>query len=177
VKNGVLIFGAITCAAMGFVLGAAFFDESLSPPATYGKRWFFVTVCISALFVAGLITEYLREKFRRQPSPLQTSANVRNFRQSIEDRFRGDRTEEEYRRAENGVIVLVVIVFLVGMLLIIGIWAIAPVVIFLGLATLFETYDSFKWAAQNPARGAIIAFISGVFYGLFTGYALPIWSL
>ncbi|NTF08462.1 hypothetical protein G6L37_20035 [Agrobacterium rubi] len=131
VKSCVLIFGAIACASTGFVFGTAFFDDGLRSLATYGKRWVFVTIFVTALFLVGMITEYLREKLCGKSSRPQSSENVRNFLQSIEDRFRGDRTEEEYRRAENGVIVLVIIVILVGMLFTIGVWVIAAVAIIL----------------------------------------------
>ncbi|MGV1872762.1 hypothetical protein [Agrobacterium rosae] len=169
-KQNSLILCAIACAALGFVLGSSFFDGGIRPPSTYGKRWLLVTGLVSTAFVIGLASEYLLGKlFKPSPEP-KTAPAVDNLRQAVERRFRGDRTDKEYQRAEAGVAILVAISTLVAMLLMIGIWVVAAVAIVYCMTMLVELYMSFKKAGRSPRAKIGGALFSGIFYGLLFGY-------
>ena len=171
-KEIVVTSSAIACAAVGFVLGFALINQYDLSLAAYGQFWFLVTACLSAAFLVGLISEYLVGKFRTPSTPPQTGTGIQNFRGSIAQRFRGDRTDEEYQRAETGFAVLVAIASIVGMLFLTGIWVIVAVVIIFGMIKAAELYLEFR-SFDGGAGGKISrALFHGIFYGLFLGYML-----
>ena len=173
-KESVVTSSAIACAAVGFVLGSAFFDAEYASPAAHATQWMLVTACFSAAFIVGLISEYLLKKFRTPSPPPQTGTGIQNFRRSIEHRFKGDRTDVEYQRAENGVVVLVAIASTVVMLFLIGIWAIVAVVIVLSMINAADLYLALR-STDGSASGKIgRALFSGIFYGIFFGDMLSI---
>ncbi len=168
-KDIVVTSSAITCAAVGFVMGTAFIKPDNLSLAACGQLWFFVTACLSAAFVVGLMSEFLVGKFRTPSTPPQTGTGIQNFRRYIERRFRGDRTDEEYQRAENGVVVLVAIASIIGLLFLIGIWAIVAVVIILGMINAADLYLALRSTDGSPSGKIGRALFSGVFYGMFFG--------
>lgn len=170
IKQAGFVLCAIVSAAAGFVLGSSFFDSDIQPLATYGKRWLFFTICFVAAFTAGLLIDYLFGKFKPHSEPPQDITKSMNYRAVIKRRFQGDRTDEEYRKAENGVIVLAIISCIILMLLSLGVWLIMVIAIGFALLTLADTYLSFKAARHSPRVKIIGSLVSGVFYGVFFGY-------
>lgn len=171
-KDIVVTSSAIACAAVGFVLGFALINQADLSLAAYGHLWFLVTACLSAAFVVGLMSEFLVSKFRTPSTPPQTGTGIQNFRRSIERRFRGDRTDEEYQRAETGFAVLVAIASIIGMLFLTGIWVIVAVAIIFGMIKAAELYREFRSIDGVPSGKISRALFHGIFYGLFLGYML-----
>ncbi|WP_288425336.1 hypothetical protein [uncultured Agrobacterium sp.] len=172
-KQNFFIFCAIACAALGFVLGVALFDPSSVPLVSHGQKWLFVAALLYAVFALGLILEYLLGKLGLMTKPSRTPRNltkIREFRRAIERRFRGDRTDEEYQKAENGVVLLVAVGFLIAMLFSIGGWVIAAIAIFIWLGAFADIYSAIKAVGSSPKVQIVIPLIAGVFFGIGFGY-------
>lgn len=173
-RRSAATFGAIVTTALGLVLGYAISDGVIQPVFIYGKRLLLVTACLGAAFFVGMVIEYYIRKSHPTLIAPKGSGEALTFRQSVERRFRGDRTDEEYSRAERCAVLAIVLsifalIFILGR---VGAVAIATVALLLLAA---DSYISLKSADQHFKAKAVGTLLSGTFHGLFLGYASAIW--
>lgn len=174
VKQYVFKFGAIASAALGFVLAGTVFDTSL-PLSSYGHFWLFITAGLCAAFIVGLITDHVLTRMMNAPIFPKVSSEIEKVCLSVERRFKGDRTDEEYRRAENGLFVLLALVVLIGLLFLTGIWTLQAftIVLFLWIAkSIFIAFDaSMRYGYKGLIGWTCVGFFFALFVKLFQGFS------
>ncbi|UHS57510.1 hypothetical protein [Agrobacterium vaccinii] len=169
VKQYAFKFSAIASASLGIVLGLAVFDASL-PLLSYGKFWLLITACLCAAFIAGLMTDCLLARLIKAPIFSRIRVVSKQVRSPVERRFKGNRTDEEYRRIKIAIVVPLAIVCLIGMLFVSGEWTARAFTIGLFLWIAKGIFNFFDASTGSSLEGVIGWTLSGFFLALLFGF-------
>ena len=169
VKQYAFKFCAIASTALGIVSGLAVFGKSL-PLSDYAKFWLLMTVCLWAVFVLGLISDNLLSRVITAPIFPKFGSAIKKVRFSIQRRLKQDRTDEEYRRIENGMFVPIVLIILVAMLFLVGEWTAQAFIILLFLWLAKSVFIAFNASTRHGVGGLIGWTFSGFFLALLFGF-------
>ncbi len=161
-------FGTIASASLGIVLGLAVFGARLTL-SDYAEFWFLITICLSAAFIMGLIADHLFGGLFNAPIFPKFGSAIKKVRLSIERRFKGDRTDEEYRRVENGIFVPIGLMVLVAMLFVVGAWTVEAFIILLFLWLARNVFATFNASTDYGVGRLIVWTCAGFVFGLFVG--------
>lgn len=145
---------AIACAALGFVLGTAIFDMGASVHAL-ATVWLMIAASLTAAFIIGMAVDRLMVAAKAGPWLTKITAALEVGLSVIERRFRGDRTDEEYQRAETGIFILAAILLLIATLFLIGYWTLVAVTIAIGLWLARSVFISFHASQRYGLKGLI----------------------
>lgn len=93
---------------------------------------------------------------------------------SVERRFRGDRTDEEYDRAAVGVLIVVALLIMIAMLFLLGTWLFVPFALYLYFSIARNVFvaitESRKYGYRSPLGFLTFGFFLALLFGLFHGF-------
>lgn len=169
VKQYAFKFGAIASTALGIVLGLSIFGKSLPLP-DYAKFWLLTTVCLWTAFVLGLIGDHLLSRLINAPIFPKFGSAIKKVRFSLQRRLKRDRTDEEYRRIENGLFVPIVLIVLVAMLFLVGEWTVQAFIVLLFLWLAKSVFTAFNASTRYDVGSLIGWTFSGFSLALLFGF-------
>ncbi|WP_146051352.1 hypothetical protein [Agrobacterium rosae] len=162
-------FGTIASASLGIVLGLAVFGARLTF-SDYAEFWFLITICLSAAFIMGLIADHLFGRLINVRIFPKFGSAIKKVRLSVEHRFKGDRTDEEYRRVENGIFVPIGLLVLVAMLFVVGAWTVEALITLLFLWLARNVFITFNASTKYGVGGLVGWTFTGFFLALLFGF-------